>query len=124
MLRIRDLSIRLPGVAAAARPRLKAELIQPIYTMSEPRRWRSLTAPGTGAPTRILAANERRRGIQMVNVGTGQANISGSPIMDPAYPIGAEDTLAPSAMPFSPHNDLYATGEPGHDLYVIEFFEP
>jgi hypothetical protein len=121
-LRIRDLSIRLPGVAAARRPPLKAELVQPIYTMSEPRRWRSLPAPPSS--TRILAANERRRGIQIVNVGTGSAFISGSPIMDSAYPIGVQDTLAPSAMPFSPHNDLYAAGEAGHDLYVLEFFEP
>jgi hypothetical protein len=122
-LRIRDLSIRLPGIAAAARRPLRAELAVGPYQMPEARRWRNLAAPGTTA-TRILPANPRRRGLQLFNAGTGQVNVAGSPVMDPGYPIPGGDTFAPANMPIAPQNDIYATGDAGHDLWVLEIFEP
>lgn len=117
------MELRPPGIASRPRGPVRAELVIGPYHMAEPRRWQNLAAAGS-TPTRILAANSRRRGIQMFNAGSGEVKISGSPVMDPGYPIAGGDTLAPSTMPVAPQNDIYATGVAGHDLYVLEIFEP
>lgn len=91
-------------------------------------RERFLTLPTAGlTPTpgqKILGANSRRRGVALVNNGSGTVYINTSPNVSSAHvPIPAGSSLNLDQTLFPPQNALWAVGEVGHDLRIYELIE-
>ncbi len=101
---------------------------------SPTRRWRFAgrfsTVAGTlstaGVWTRVFVSGGVVTGLLLVNKGTASVFLSdreapGAVDNEHGFELEPGDSLAPSAIPWGPENDLFAAGAAGADLRVLAF---
>jgi hypothetical protein len=93
--------------------------------MKKPARYTAL--PASGTPTngiQVVQQNIKRISLILKNVGTGNVYISSVQMVNNAqdWPLAPGESLSwiGSDNPTAPLNAIFATGDGGHDLRVIE----